>query len=176
MGEKYNQFIESALTVVGSIDQKLSKLTADQDKTFEIQAGVRMLLKVIIDQQTEIAYIIGMNKGGEDKNTDTETFAEAAKARTKVKEPIWPERDKPAPTPTVVIVNPVAAGTSTKTKQDMIASLDIKTANIKIKNCRPIRNGGVLVELNNEEDADKFLTEFRSKEKIKAEYTVKKTN
>ncbi|GIY00322.1 hypothetical protein CEXT_145101 [Caerostris extrusa] len=63
---------------------------------------------------------------------------------------------------------------SISTKAAVQSKIDIKRAKIGIKNVKFIKNGGLLVETEREEDLDKLIEEFKQIDELKNKFTINK--
>ncbi|GIX80127.1 hypothetical protein CEXT_702822 [Caerostris extrusa] len=52
--------------------------------------------------------------------------------------------------------------------------LDVQNLKIGVKNVRNIRNGGILIETESEEDLDKLIQEFKAQDDLNRDFNIQK--
>ncbi|GIX87703.1 hypothetical protein CDAR_617011 [Caerostris darwini] len=115
----------------------------------------------------------------------TPTYAEMATLRAKEpgsKVPDTRERSKSRQKPAMktdkkfltAIKSMDTTASSNSTKAAVQSKINIKRAKIGIKNVKFIKNGGLLVETESEEDLDKLIEEFKQIVELNNKYTINK--
>ncbi|GIY44539.1 putative RNA-directed DNA polymerase from transposon X-element [Caerostris darwini] len=77
----------------------------------------------------------------------------------------------------LTLIKPVeitSESTSFNTKKTIQRQIDVKSKNIAIKNVKPIRNAGIMIETDKEEDLDKLIQIFKEKDELNKNFQIDK--
>ncbi|GIY65501.1 uncharacterized protein CDAR_187221 [Caerostris darwini] len=141
-----------------------TKISSDQNLISEAVASEMAKHLPIAPTHAQIPSYAAMTA-----HKEKETASKAHDKRERSKNRLKPDKKF------LTAIKPLDTTTSSNsTKVAVQSKIDIKKAKIGIKNVKFIKNGGLLVETESEEDLDKLIEEFKQIDELSNKYTINK--